>query len=143
MDRALAGTVLEPARDAVQMESAEAFQTGHVDADLELLEADGALCVVDAVLLGGFVGEEARAAAGTSACEEEWVGTARRWLGPRGRRGRAGDGGGAALGGGNWCRAGGLRGSCNGWAGTGSADGRLDALVDMGLSQSFELGWVG
>lgn len=62
MNRALARMGLEPAHDAVEMEAAEALQAAHLITDLELLEADRTLGVVDAVLLAGVVGEEARAA---------------------------------------------------------------------------------
>lgn len=55
---------LPPGADAHPMEAAEALEAGHGDADLELLEADGALGRVDAVLLGGRVREHAGAAGG-------------------------------------------------------------------------------
>ena len=62
MNRALARTCVEPAHDTIEMEAAEALQPSHVDADLELLEADSALSVINAILLGGLVPEDARAA---------------------------------------------------------------------------------
>lgn len=74
MHRTLTRPGLEPFPDAAQMKAAEALQTAHVDADLELLEADRALRVVDTVLLGGFVGEDARAApvhSGRGGCAED------------------------------------------------------------------------
>jgi len=62
MHRTATRMVYEPGRDAGAMEATEALEAGHGDADLELLEADGALGRVDAVLLGGEVGEHAGAA---------------------------------------------------------------------------------
>lgn len=56
----LPGMSLEPSHDAPPVEAAQALQPRHVDADLELLEADGALGRVDAVLLRSLVGEHAR-----------------------------------------------------------------------------------
>jgi hypothetical protein len=52
----------EPIHDAPAMKPAETLEPRHLRADLELLEADGALGVVDAVLFGGAVDEHACAA---------------------------------------------------------------------------------
>lgn len=72
MNRTPAGVVDEPRLDAGAVEAAQALEPGHGDAGLELLEADGALGVVDAVLLGGRVGEDAGAP-----CGPRWRGAMR------------------------------------------------------------------
>jgi hypothetical protein len=58
--RASARVVDEPLADTAAVESAQALQSRHGDADLELLEADGAFGIVHAVLLRCQVGEHAR-----------------------------------------------------------------------------------
>lgn len=64
MDGTPPGVVHEPRRYAPVVEPTQALQPRHRDADLELLEADGALRRVDAVLFRRDVGEHARAPRG-------------------------------------------------------------------------------
>lgn len=61
MDRASPGMIHEPRLDTCAMEATQALEPRHGHADLELFETDGALGVVDAVLLGGCVREDAGA----------------------------------------------------------------------------------
>ena len=67
MNRALAGTCADPAHDTIEMEAAETLKPPHLDAYLEFLKADSALCIIDAVLFRGLVAEDARAAWGRGA----------------------------------------------------------------------------
>lgn len=61
---ATSGVIDKPGRDAGPVEAAKAFQTRHGDANLELLEANGALGGVDAVLLCSSIGKHAGPASG-------------------------------------------------------------------------------
>lgn len=54
----------KPIANTLPMEPTEAFETCHLRADLELLKADGALCVVHAVFFGCVVDEHACGASG-------------------------------------------------------------------------------
>jgi hypothetical protein len=62
MNRTPPGMPNEPGGDARVVETTQTLETGHWDADCELLEADGALGRVYAVLLRGSVGKHARPA---------------------------------------------------------------------------------
>lgn len=64
MDRAPARVIHEPSRYAPMVEPTQALQSRHRDPDLKLLQANGALRRVDAVLLRRHVGEHARAPRG-------------------------------------------------------------------------------
>lgn len=68
MDGASSGVVHKPRRYAPVVEPTQAFQPRHWDPDLELLEADGTLRRVDAVLFCRDVGEHARAPHGLGRC---------------------------------------------------------------------------
>jgi hypothetical protein len=45
----------KPGRDARSMETTQTFQPRHGNSHSELLETNGALCIVDTILLRGYV----------------------------------------------------------------------------------------
>lgn len=59
VNRTTPRVVHKPRRDAASVKPAEALEPRHRHPNRELFEADGALCVVDAVFLGCRVGVHA------------------------------------------------------------------------------------
>ncbi|KAM0222524.1 hypothetical protein ACHAPQ_002171 [Fusarium lateritium] len=54
MHRTSSWVLDKPRRDASSMETTQTFQPRHGNPHSELLETDGALCIVDAILLRGY-----------------------------------------------------------------------------------------
>jgi hypothetical protein len=58
VNRTLAIVAFKPTSNTVQMETAEAFESGHIDTNFELFQTNRAFRFIDTVLLSGLVREK-------------------------------------------------------------------------------------